>query len=64
MYENEVLRCMTLKSFLVYRFQHLKQLNGINVTPEDKVVAKSQFQLFDKILSIQNLFARKPYASA
>ena len=24
MYENEVLRCVTLKSFLVYRFQHLK----------------------------------------
>ena len=27
LYDNEILQCITLKSFLVYRFQHLKKVS-------------------------------------
>jgi hypothetical protein len=30
------------------------------INEHDKKIAKTQFQLFDKILSIQNIFTRKP----
>ena len=30
------------------------------INDHDKKIAKTQFQLFDKILSIQNIFTRKP----
>lgn len=30
------------------------------IIDQDKKIAKQQFQLFDKILSIQNIFTRKP----
>lgn len=59
-YDNEVLNTRTLKSFIVYRFQHINEFNGVAVAEQDKKVAKQQFQLFDKILSIQNIFTRKP----
>ena len=36
------------------------QFNGIVVTETDKKYAKQEFQLFDKILSIQNVFTKKP----
>ena len=26
-YDNEVLRCISIKSFLVYRFQHIKEVS-------------------------------------
>ena len=26
-YDNEVLRCVTIKSFVVYRFQHVKEVS-------------------------------------
>ena len=26
-YDNEVLRCISVKSFLVYRFQHIKEVS-------------------------------------
>jgi len=32
------------------------------VDSDDKKAAKQQFQLFDKILSIQNIFTKKPTA--
>lgn len=60
LYDNEVLKSISLKSFLVYRFQHLKSFNGAAIIDVDKKAAKQQFQLFDKILSIQNVFTRKP----
>ena len=59
-YDNEVLNTRTLKSFVVYRFQHISEFNGIAINDADKKIAKQEFQLFDKILSIQNLFTRKP----
>lgn len=30
LYDNEILQCITLKSFLVYRFQHLKKVSHVN----------------------------------
>ena len=29
-YDNEVLRCVSIKSFLVYRFQHIKEVSKKN----------------------------------
>jgi len=51
-FDNEVLRCISIKAFVVYRFQHLKEYNGTIVSEPDRKAAKQQFQLFDKILSI------------
>lgn len=59
-YDNEVLCARTLKSFVVYRFQHINEFNGLAINDGDKKIAKQEFQIFDKILSIQNLFTRKP----
>lgn len=28
MYDNEVLRCISLKSFIVYRFQHIREVSS------------------------------------
>lgn len=50
--DNEVLNCKSLKSFIVYRFQHINEFNGVGISETDKKIAKQQFQLFDKILSI------------
>lgn len=30
-FDNEVLRCITLKSFLVYRFQHIQEVSVLSV---------------------------------
>lgn len=56
LYDNEVLRCISLMSFIVYRFQHIKevsdpglccfityfflQYNGTRVSEQDRKVAK------------------------
>ena len=51
-YDNEILNARTLKSFVVYRFQHINEFNGVVINEMDRKVAKQSFQLFDKILSI------------
>jgi Leucine-rich repeat (LRR) protein len=51
-YDNEVLNARTLKSFVVYRFQHINEFNGLPIVDGDKKIAKQEFQIFDKILSI------------
>lgn len=53
------MQAKTLKSFIVYRFQHILDFNGVSISEQDKKIAKQQFQLFDKILSIQNIFTKK-----
>lgn len=30
-YDNEVLNCLTLTSFIVYRFQHIQSFNGVDL---------------------------------
>lgn len=59
-YDNELLNLSTLQSFVVYRFQQLTEFNGHLINDHDRKIAKQQFHLFDKILSIQNIFTRKP----
>ena len=39
-YDNEVLRNVQLKSFIVYRFQHVKEFNGRSISEADRKVAK------------------------
>ena len=39
-YDNEVLRNVQLKSFIVYRFQHVKEFNGKSISEADRKVAK------------------------
>lgn len=48
---NDILKCDLLKSFVVYRFQHLKYFNNQKITEEDKAQTKENFHLFDNILS-------------
>ena len=57
---NEILSAKTLKSFIVYRFQHISNFNGLEINDLDKKIAKQQYQLFDKILSLTNIFSKKP----
>lgn len=40
-YDNEVLNAKSLKSFVVYRFQHINEFNGYLVNESDKKVAKT-----------------------
>ncbi|CAI2359108.1 unnamed protein product [Moneuplotes crassus] len=49
--DNEILNSKVTKSFIVYRFQHLKYYNSCKITPEDREDAKKNFHLFDNILS-------------
>ena len=39
-YENEILNAQCLKSFVVYRFQHITEFNGFLINDHDKKVAK------------------------
>jgi hypothetical protein len=41
--ENEVLQAKSLKSFIVYRFQHINDFNGVGINELDKKIAKQQF---------------------
>lgn len=43
MFDNEVLNCVTLRSFIVYRFQQVKEFNGQMINEADKRVAKQEF---------------------
>lgn len=40
---NEILKCRTLKSFIVYRFQHINEFNGAPLSDMDKRIAKQHF---------------------
>ncbi|CAI2359878.1 unnamed protein product [Moneuplotes crassus] len=48
---NEILNSSITKSFVVYRFQHLKCYNSRKITIEDREEAKKNFHLFDNVLS-------------
>merc|ERR1712072_933795 len=37
-YDNEVLNARTLKSFVVYRFQHINEFNGVAINEQDRKV--------------------------
>ena len=37
---NEILSTKTLKSFVVYRFQHISEYNGSHISETDRKIAK------------------------
>ena len=52
---NDVLNTLLLRSFIVYRFPLLTEINNTKVNDIDKTKARQQFQGFDKILCAPNL---------
>lgn len=42
-YDNEILNTVALKSFVIYRFQHIQEFNGMLINDHDKKIAKTQF---------------------
>ena len=39
-YDNELLNLTSLKAFVVYRFQHIQEFNGLKINEMDKRIAK------------------------
>ena len=58
---NEVSDTVLLRTFIVYRFPNVKEINDRAVSDSDKQRARQQFQHFDKILSTPTIFS--PVAS-
>lgn len=59
--KNEVSDTILLRTFIVYRFPNVIEINERPVTDSDKQRARQQFQHFDKILSTPTIFS--PIAS-
>ena len=53
---NDVANTALYRTFIVYRFPSITDIDGIPVSELDKLRAKKQFQNFDKILSSQSFF--------
>lgn len=56
---NEVSDTVLLRTFIVYRFPNVTEINGESVSDSDKHKARQQFQHFDKILSTPTIFSPK-----
>ena len=56
---NEVSDTILYRTFIVYRFPNLKDINGKPVTENDRLKARQSFQHFDKILSTPTIFSPK-----
>ena len=52
---NDVNSSVLFRSFIVYRFPSITEINNIKVNENDKSEARQQFQFFDKILCAPNL---------
>jgi len=59
---NEVSQTTLMRTFIVYRFPNVTQINDKQVTDADKQRARQQFQHFDKILSTPTIFSPHPAA--
>jgi leucine-rich repeat-containing protein 49 len=55
---NDVINTVLCRSYIVYRFPNLTEINNIKVTETDKTKARQQFQNFDRILSAPSLLVR------
>lgn len=51
---NDVCHTVLCRSFIVYRFPNITEINGIEVSDTDRSKARQQYQNFDKILYIPN----------
>ena len=47
------------RTFIVYRFPHIKEINSKPVSENDRLKARQTFQHFDKILSTPTIFSPK-----
>ena len=56
---NEVSDTVLLRTFIVYRFPNVNEINLEAVSDSDKHKARQQFQHFDKILSTPTIFSPK-----
>ena len=56
---NEVSNTILVRTFIVYRFPNVTEINGSVVSDSDRLKARQQFQHFDKILSTPNIFSPK-----
>lgn len=56
---NNVSDTVLLRTFIVYRFPNVTEINGDAVSDSDKQKARQQFQFFDKILSNPTIFSPK-----
>ncbi len=54
---NEVSNTVLVRTFIVYRFPNVTEINSSIVTDSDRLKARQQFQHFDKILSTPNIFS-------
>lgn len=59
--KNEVSQTCMMRTFIVYRFPNVTNINDKTVTDADKQRARQQFQHFDKILSTPTIFS--PHSS-
>jgi leucine-rich repeat-containing protein 49 len=55
---NDAIHTVLCRSFIVYRFPGLTEINNIKVNETDKTKARQQFQNFDRILCAPNLLVR------
>ena len=55
--KNEVSDTVLLRTFIVYRFPNVVEINDKAVSDSDKQRARQQFQHFDKILSTPTIFS-------
>lgn len=53
--KNDVIFTVMYRSFIVYRFPGIVEINNEKVNEEDKAKAKQQFQNFDRILCTPNI---------
>ena len=49
----------TLEAFVTYRFQHVDELNGKSIGPEQKKIAKMEVEKFDRSLAAATLANKK-----
>ena len=56
--KNDILETVLYRSFIVYRFPNVSEINGEKVDEIDKAKAKQQFQSFDKILCTPSILVR------
>jgi hypothetical protein len=56
---NEVSSTTLVRTFIVYRFPNVTEINNTPVIDSDRMKARQQFQHFDKILSTPNIFSPK-----
>jgi leucine-rich repeat-containing protein 49 len=52
---NDVVYTVLFRSFIVYRFPNLTEINAVKVNDADKTKARQQFQNFDRILCTGNI---------